>query len=337
MANEQSQQLKFDSWEEREKQIRLERLYEFAKLSPQEQQKILQEEKIKFQKYQEQARESLGYKKFNSENINLSEDQKKEEKLQEAELLKINQELQQGDQVQSEKSGENEIADDINEDKLFKRYKEMYFAAVENISKKISFEFSSISLNDKGRNSIHKAFMTDIIDNSEGEKKENDYSKIWQKIERKEISPNQITILFEIDMGEDKDNNLGLKNLSLEIPLGALLDGKLSEKLSRFTNIIFFAADQYKRRNNFNIQGRNQDNEQKPVKILTNQELQKIGITRINEGPVRPNIGEFAKGNTNTIAFSFNNGFIWGTLDSFNLPQNPQQLSEAIDKKQTDN
>ncbi len=333
MANEQSQQLKFDSWEEREKQIRLERMDEFSKLNPQEQQKILQEEKLKFQKSQEQTRESLGYKKFNSENIDFSEEKEEEEKLQEEELLKINQELQQGYQPSVKKEKQS----NQNEEQLYQRYKEMYFAVVENISKKLSFEFRSISLNDKGRNSIHKAFMTDIIDNSEGGKKESDYSKIWQKIEKKEMSPNQITILFEIDMGEDKDNNLGLKNLSLEIPLGALLDGKLSEKLSKFTNIVFFAADQYQRKNNFNIQERSQNNQQKPVKILTDQELQKIGITRINGGSVRPNIGEFAKGNINTIAFSFNNGFIWGTLDSFNLPQDPQQLSESIDKKQKDN
>ncbi len=320
-----------ESWEQKEVQIRLERAEEFAKLTPQEQQKTLDQEKIKFHQEQTKARENLGYKKFESTHPDLA--RTKEEARQKAdELAKFEKNLDQ----KNKKEGLKEKPEDLD----LKRFKEILTAAEENITKRKSFEFQSIDLDNKGQRVTHQAFMTKLLDHSQ---KNEDLTagQIWQRIEQKAALPTQISLQIEVDMGEDKGNHLGLTNLRLEVSLASLLDGHFLEKLTNFTNMVFFAAELHHR------QGQAEQKKPLPpepdknaaakVDQTTVQAAAPFGLTSlVTNGSILPSIGAFQAGQTTAAAFSFNQGAVWGTFDTQKVPANPRELQEAYDKLTAD-
>lgn len=320
-----------ESWEQHETQIRLERADEFAKLSPAEQQKILSEEKIKFEKMQKEAKTELGFKPFDPAKAKADRPTPEQEAAERQKALaKFERSLNTPADAKSKKDGSKEKETPFDE----KRFYELFEAAVDNIHGQKPFEFQSVALNDFGAKSSHLAKMTKLTDFSQ--KKDLPPAEILSRLKEKKASPNQITLRVEVDMGENQNNDLGLTNLSFEIPLVALIEGRFIQKLTKFTNLVFFAAL---------LHDREAKKETKPAaeppkpksgeleKPIKEKPFNKFGLTKVDEnGSLRGGSGAFEQGDTSTVAFACNNGFIWGTFDQHRVPNDPKELQEALDK-----
>lgn len=278
------------------------------------------EEKQKFEQSQAKVREDLGYKPFkpgqkSPEVLKLEEEEKKRE------LASLEGKDQKKEQAKEFPSAE------------MKRFMEIFNAAEENIYWKKPFEFTSMSLDDFGRPSKHHAVMKKLVDHSQHEDLQSD--KIRQRLEKKETKPWQIGLQIEIDMGEDKNNHLGLTNLELEVSVTSLLEGHFSEKLARFTNLAFFAASLHQKSKNSQMEKPKEKaskNEPKINQSATTQG-QKYGVSKIGEDAALAVIAPaIAIGPNAPAAFAFNHGSVWGTIESQGNPANPKELQEALDK-----
>lgn len=323
-----------ESWEKKDAQIRLERAEEFSKLPPEEQEKILAEEKIKFHKAQQKLKQDLGYGDFDPGHQG-SEDKKREdrERKEQADALEdLEDEMDTNIEAPSkaEKQTELETAEQ-------KRFEALFQAAEENIEQQKDFQFTSAALDDFGRQIKQSAYMRKIVDHSQ--QKALNSREVWARLQKGESRPNQIGVVIEIDMGEDQNNSLGLTNLRLELSLASLLDGHFSEKLSRFTNLVLYAAVMHARqKQQSSVPVMQDDREGSPAgNERINTELSERGVSQIGEnGGLDMAKGIFESGRTGTVAFSFNNGAVWGTFEEHGAPNNPKELQESLDKTNID-
>jgi hypothetical protein len=323
-----------ESWEQKEIQIKLERAEEFAKLTPDQQNKILAEEKIKFEKTKAAAREDLGYKPFKP-GQKKAETIRQEDEEKARELAKF-----EGGDKGKRAPGAPEQKDKPKEMTTpeMKRFMEIFNAAVENISGKKPFEFTSMSVDNLGQPAKHHAIMKKLVDHSQF----NDLKpeEISRRLQHQETSPWQIGLQIEIDMGEDQKNHLGLTNLALELSVASLMDGHFSEKLVRFTNLAFFAAALHKKNKEKQMAPPKdvaKKNELKIDQTSTNQ-AQKFGVSKIGEDAALAVVAPaIAIGPNAPAIFAFNQGSIWGTIDSQGTPANPKELQETLDKISKEN
>jgi hypothetical protein len=326
-----------ESWEQRRVQLELERAEEFAKLSPEKKALVLQEEKLRFEQEQSRLKKELGYSDhYDPAKAKASPEQQKAEQRQKEQELRDFQKSLSRDQKTDRSSRESEIMH-LEE---FHRY---FNAAQENIQLKKAFPFKSVSVDDFGRQVKFAGRMVKLVDHSP-DLKEKDLKpgEIWQRVEQKKTKPSDIGLKIEINMGEDKNNHLGLTNIGFEMSLEYLMEGGLSEKLSRFTNLVFFAAMMHERQNKLALPvqpdvrsgapAKKIGEEQKKLTAI-NQALQKFSVMQngTNER-LSGSQGELNERKITTVAYSINNGQIWGTFDSHGAPVNPRELQEALDK-----
>ncbi|MCC7432395.1 hypothetical protein IT412_02605 [Candidatus Peregrinibacteria bacterium] len=315
-----------ESWEQRETQIKLERAEEFAKMSPADQVKVLEEEKVKFTKEKEEARKSLGFQKFDPKASAEAKKQtsKDEQTSKDSELAKFEQSLdKKSPQAQPEASEKDSQVDQ-------KRFNELYQAAIRNIESQKPFEFQSMAADDHGRLANHFARMTRITDHSQ--KSDLSPAEVSDRLLKKQTKPEQIGLTIDIDMGEDQNNHLGLMNLRLELPLASLQEGHFSEKIAKFTNIVLFAATLHDKQQKVS--------NSKPAEIdqkkSFSQDLEKIkeksGLKTLRSEGGLNNNPSLEQGDLSTVTFSCNNGAIWGTFDQHGISSNPKELQEALDK-----
>ena len=66
--------------------------------------------------------------------------------------------------------------------------------------------------------------------------------------------------------------------------------------------------------------------------------MEKFAITQLDSnGGLQGADQAFENGETAPVAFSFNNGSVWGTFESHGAPNNPKELQEALDKNSKEN
>lgn len=315
-----------ESWEQRETQIRLERAEEFAKMSPTDQIKVLEEEKVKFNKEKEEARKTLGFQKFDPKASAKAKQQTHydEQSFKDRELAKFEQTLDKKNAKADTEAAERAPQVDQN------RFNELYQAAIHNIESKKPFEFQSMAVDDHGRLASHFARMTKITDHSQ----KNDLSpaEVSDRLSKKQTKPEQIGLTIDIDMGEDQNNHLGLMNLRLELPLASLQEGHFSEKIAKFTNIVLFAATLHDKQQKV----ANSKPAEVDQKKSFSQDIEKIkeksGLKTLrNEGGMNNN-PSLEQGDLSTVTFSCNNGAIWGTFDQHGISADPKELQESLDK-----
>lgn len=318
-----------ESWEQREAQIRAERAAEFSRLSPEEQQKLLAGEKKTFEESQQKLRQDLGYGQFKAERSpgpsdRTVEDQEREQAVAEMEGRLLERDSRAAPQ---EKNEQESLLD-------LKNFLILFDAAVDNISGHKPFEFPSVALDDFGRPVTQKAFMRQIFDHSQSHKLRTD--QIRERLLKKEARPEQISLDMEIDMGEDQNNSLGLTNLHLRLSLASLAEGHLTEKLARFTNLVYFAAFLHHRQQSQLPVTPAEGNRPRPATEQDNlysQQKRRFAIGELSaNGGLQLGDGIFEQGQTGTVVFSFNNGAVWGTFDEQGAPASPHQLQEALDK-----
>lgn len=321
-----------ESWEKKEAQIKLERAEEFSKLSPEEQEKILAEEQIKFQQAQKKLKQDLGYGDFDPDQVGASDKTGEEEEKKEKVAALENLEAEMDTKTEAPSGAEK-----VPETEAQKRFEALFQAAEENIEQQKDFRFTSAALDDFGRQIKQTAYMQRIVDHSQ--QKNLDSREIWKRLQKGESRPNQIGLVIEIDMGEDRNNSLGLTNLQLELSLASLLDGHISEKLSRFTNLVLYAAVMHDRQQKqLPVQAAKDDRETSPAidnnidKELSDKSISQVG----DDGGLNMAHGIFEGGRTGTVAFSFNNGAVWGTFEEHGAPHNPKELQESLDKTKID-
>lgn len=310
MADQQNNAV--ESWEQREAQIRKEKADEFSKLTPAEQAKILAKEKAEFEDKKNKLREDLGYKPF---------DPDKHKKASTGFEHSLDKKTDKKDKLPPED---------------LKRFYELFNAASENISGKKAFPFEAAAVDDLGKVAKFKAVMSKLTDHSE--KTELNPEQILERLNQEKSSPYQIGVTVVIDMGEQKDNNLGLTNLSMEIPLVALLSGHFTERIAQFTNMVLFAATlhdrQQKEMNRLVPAGTKVD--KKP----NSPTLEKITKTESQYGlnvydassQINPTAGALEQGDTSAITFACNNGSVWGQVDLSHKMASGVELQESVDK-----
>ena len=315
-----------ESWEQREAQIREERAAEFSKLTPEEQQKILTAEKTRFQEARSKLKTDLGYGGFDPAGQKKAEaaNRKAEEEAHQREIENEEKKLRE-----SQGAGEHREQQATPE---LTRFLVLFDAAVQNIEQKKPFEFESVALDDFARPVRQHALMRQMFDHSQ--KDSLSPADIRKRLEKGTAKPVQISVTVEIDMGESKNNSLGLTNLGLRLSLASLIDGHFSEKLSRFTNLALYASVLHDRQKNAEPPKATRDQAVPPREEGRFQkEREKFAITQLAEnGGLLGADKAFETGATNTVAFSFNNGSVWGTFDTHGAPVNPKELQESIDK-----
>jgi hypothetical protein len=315
-----------ESWEKREMQIRLERAEEFAKLNPEEQTKLLEQEKKVFQRDQEEARKKMGFQKYEPGKAEqLREVNSQEEKKdKESELSELEKDLGfSTDQKTESKKEKIDLA----------KFDQIYKAAIENIKTHKVFQFQSLAVDDHGRLSTHLAKMVSLSDHSQkgGVKPE----EIAKRLLNKQANPSQIGLVVEIDMGEDKENHLGLTNISMEIPLASLLDGHFSEKIAKFTNTVLFAATLHQKTQSGLIKTTtSQPGKSQEKKSLGSVDVlkKKSAIRDLGTNKSINSNNYLENGDLSTVTFSCNHGAVWGSFDQHGLPVNQQELQESLDK-----
>ena len=310
MADQQSNQI--ESWEQREAQIRKEKADEFSKLTPDEQAKILAKEKAEFEADKAKLRNDLGYKPFDPE---------KHKKSSTGYEHSLDKKTDKKDKLPPEDT---------------KRFYELFNAAAENIAGKKAFPFEAAAVDDLGKTPKFKAVMSKLTDHSE--KAELNPEQILERLNQEKASPYQIGVTVVIDMGEQKDNHLGLTNLSMEIPLASLLSGHFTDRIAQFTNMVLFAAA---------LHDRQQKELSKIAPAFSKQDkkpesptLEKISKTQNQYGlqvydtssQVTPTIGALEQGDTSAITFACNNGSVWGQVDLSHKIASGVELQEAVDK-----
>lgn len=329
MSTPSPQPVAIESWEQKEAQIRQERAEQFAKLPPEEQQKILEQEKIKFQQEQERLKKDLGYGDFDPEShqAKIKHGQEHEAAAKKTEIAEMEAKLRQPKpetehQEVKEKTPNIELA----------KFLTLFDAAVENIKQQKPFEFMSVALDNFAQPIKQKAYMKKLFDHAQ--KADLPPAKIRERLTKGQTKPEQISLELEIDMGEDKNNHLGLTNLQLKVSLASLIDGQLTDKLARFTNLVLYAAVMHDRQKKATTQ---EKTTQRPAptdreKELT-KETEKFAITQVkDQGGLFGSDKDFEQGLSSPVAFSFNNGSVWGTFDSQGAPANLKELQESIDK-----
>lgn len=335
MATPTPAQGNHESWEQHETQIRLERADEFTKLSPAEQQKILAEEKTKFEKMQKEAKTEFGFKPFDPVKAKADRPTPEQEAADRQQALaKFEQSLNSSPDSKPKKESPKGKEAPFDE----KRFYQLFEGAVDNIKGQKPFEFQSMSLNNLGSQSSHSAKMLKLTDNSQ--KKDLEPGEILSRLKEKQASPNQITVRVEVNMGEDQNNNLGLTDVSFEIPLASLMDGHFIQKLTKFTNLVFFAALLHDKQKKQGLKPGAETPNSKPgeaKKPTKEQPFNKFGLIKLAEnGGLQGGAGAFEQGDTSTVAFACNNGFVWGTFDQHRAPDDPKELREALDKSNTE-
>ncbi len=301
-----------ESLEQRQKDRAAEE--EISGLSAEERKKRQEEQRLKYEKEKAEIKKSL-YGDLATEKPAASSDQKPE-RPEESKKPKSNEQKEKEDR---------------------ENFKKLFDAAVENIKSKKAFRFEGIDADNLGRPASHLATMTALLDHSQkGEKKPED---IWKRVENKQAKLGQIGLQVEIDMGEQKNSNLGLTNLKMEISLESLMNGGFIEKMTRFTNLAFFAAHLHSRQQKeapqaFEVPQPASSKKQKtPLEQDVEKNYKNYGITSVaDKGGLENTDALFEQGRTDTVAFSFKNGAVWGTLDTQGAPADPQKLQEAVDK-----
>lgn len=331
MSTPSPQPASIESWEQKEAQIRQERADQFTKLSPEEQANVLAEEKVKFQETQAKLKEDLGYGDFDPKEhqAKLKSDRQKEAAAKQAEVNQMEENLRRP----KEEAGPKESKEQKPEIDLAK-FLSLFTAATENIKQKKPFEFESAALDDFARPVKQKAYMKELFDHSQ--KAVLREEQIRERLEKGQAAPEQISLTLEVDMGEDKNNHLGLTNLQLRLSLAALTDGHLTEKLARFTNLVLYAAVMHNRQKVAGVRqqrtGTQYENEADKTKEIK-KETEKFAITQMGESGGLQNASRvFELGETGSVVFAVNNGAVWGTFESHGAPVNPKQLQESIDK-----
>ncbi len=331
MSNaKQSKLNQTESWEQKEVQIRLERAEEFAALSPEKQAEILVREKAKFQEEQARLKKELGYgEHYDPAKAKVDPARQKQEQEQKEAELRVFEHREDSDQSKKMTAEQRESL----KEQEFKRYFE---AAVVNIEEKKPFDFRSVALDDFGKQVVHQARMVQLLDHSQ--KNDLKPAEIWQRIENKQAGRGQIGVKFEIDMGEDRKNNLGLTNVSLEISLESLMEGGLTEKLKRFTNLVFFAAQSHDRA----LKKQPAATPAGPSKTARPERKENDALERnykkysLNYSDKDSRLatpeGAVKQGGTTPVAFSFNNGEVWGSFNPDSAPVDPKELQEALDQ-----
>lgn len=301
-----------ESWEQRETQIRKEKADEFGKLTPAEQANILAKEKVDFDASKKKLREDLGYKPFDPE---------KHKKSSTGFEHSLDKKTDKKDKLPPED---------------LKRFYDLFNAATENISGKKEFPFEAAAVDDLGKTARFKAVMSKLTDHSE--KTALNPEQILEHLNQEKSSPYQIGVTVMIDMGEQKDNHLGLTNLSMEIPLVALLSGHFTERVVHFTNMVLFAAT---------IHNKEQKEISKiiPAGPKTDKKPESPTLDRIHKtesqyglqvydtsSQVTPTVGALEHGDTSAITFACNNGSVWGQVDLSHKMTSGVELQESVDK-----
>ncbi len=301
-----------ESWEQREAQIRKEKADEFSKLTPSEQANILAKEKADFSASKNKLREDLGYKPFDPE---------KHKKSSTGFEHSLDKKTDKKDKLPPE---------DIQ------RFYDLFNAATENITGKKAFPFEASAVDDLGKTARFKAVMSNLTDHSE--KLELNPAQILERLNQGKSSPYQIGVTIVVDMGEQKDNNLGLTNLSMEIPLAALLSGHFTERISHFTNMVLFAATIHDKaqKESSKIASASPKTDKKPESPI----LDRIHKTANRYGlqvydtssQVTPTAGALEQGDISAITFACNNGSVWGQVDLSHKMASGAELQESVDK-----
>ena len=310
MADQQNNSI--ENWEQREAQIRREKADEFSKLSPAEQAKILAKEKAEFESNKSKLREDLGYKPFDPEK---------------------HKKTSTGFEHSLDKKTDKKVK--LPPEDL-KRFYELFDAAADNISGKKAFPFEASAVDDLGKTARFKAVMSKLTDHSE--KSQLSPQEILERLNQEKSSPYQIGITILIDMGEQKDNHLGLTNLSMEVPLVALLSGHFTEKVAQFTNLVLFAAALHDKQQKelSKIAPNITKTDKKPESPV----LEKISKTESLYGlqvydaasQINPTAGALEQGDTSALTFACNNGSVWGQLDLSGKMASGVELQESVDK-----
>jgi hypothetical protein len=321
-----------ENWEQKEVQIKLERAEEFSKMTPEQQAKVLVEEKARFQEEQAKVKKDLGYgEHYDPSKAKADPRQRDLEAKAKAEELAMFEHREDSGQSKKMTPEQKEVLEK-------KQFKEYFNAAAENIEQKKPFEFHCVALDDFGRQVAHQARMIKLIDHSQ----RNDLkpAEIWERIEKKQAKRGQVGLKFEIDMGEDKRNSLGLTNISMEMSLQSLMEGGLAEKLSRFTNLVYFAAQAHDRAKPDTpppaATGTERPKTAKPEKKANpalEQNYKKYSINYSDKGENQINsTGALEQGESAPVVFSLNNGEVWGNFNPNSVPNNPKELQDALDK-----
>ncbi|MCC6643462.1 hypothetical protein IT411_01825 [Candidatus Peregrinibacteria bacterium] len=303
-----------ESWEQKQAELEKDNADMLAKMTPEQKADFLAKEKIEFQKNQDKLRADLGYKKFDPEEHKKALAGQKESTGFEQSLDKKKEKLPPAD---------------------LKRFYELFTAATENIDGKKKFDFQSAAIDDLGKPVQHLARMSRLTDHSQ--KKVLQPAEILDRLQKEEASPFQIGLQIDIDMGEDKNNHLGLTNLSLEVPLVALLEGNFSERISHFTNLVLYAAVMHDKQQKEQAKAAPAvaGVPQQPSKTVEKfeQEEQKFGLSQVgSSGSILPSHGGLEFGDTSTVTFNCNNGSVWGLLDLNAKPASGETLQESVDK-----
>jgi len=328
-----------ERWEDKEAQIRLERAEEFSQLTPAEQAKILTGEHEKFLREREKTKQEMRYGEFNpaaKENAQEKAAREKREQEQTAKELAALEGKTKGGKPAPKEKGQSREQREKERAEKFKTY---FNAAGENIEKKVDFQFKSAALNDFGKEVVHHARMIKITDHSQ--KADLKPEEIWKRYEKKEAKEGQIGLQIEINMGEEKNNNLGLTNLKMEIALSSLIDNTFSEQMKKFTNMVFFAAHMHDRQVQLlpatpeaaREQKKKPDGKENKQQKALDQAYKQYSINQAaDHGGLEAAAGYFEQERTGTVAFAFNNGDVWGTFDSASTPVSTKELQEALDK-----
>ena len=214
------------------------------------------------------------------------------------------------------------------------RFLILFDAAVANIDGNKPFGFDSAALDDFGNMSTQNAYMRRLIDHSQ--MGGSDASGIRSRLENKKTRPEQISLDIEIDMGERKHNStLGLTNITLRLSLASLMEGGLSEKLTHYTNLVYYAVQLHTRQKQLQTTKPDEvdTNRRQTQQTEIDEQKRRFALGELSEnGSFQQIDGLFAQSTTNTVAFSCNNGSIWGTFDSHGAAVNRLELQEALDK-----
>jgi hypothetical protein len=322
-----------ESWEQREVQIKLEQAEQMAKMSPEQQAKFLLEERARFQEEQVKLKKELGYgEHYDPAKAKADPARQKEEQQQKEAELRFFEHREDPDRAKK-------MTPEQKESLQKQEFKKYFDAAAENIEQKKPFDFKSVALDNFGRQVIHQARMVKLTDHSQ--KNDLKPAEIWQRIEKKQAKRSQIGLKFDVDMGEDKKNSLGLTNVSMEISLESLMEGGLTEKLSRFTNMVYFAAQAHDRARQTELPaspatGTDKPKTAKPEKKTNpalEQNYKKYSINYSDKGEGQVNsAGALEQEGGSPVVFSLNNGEVWGSFRPETVPNNPKELQEALDK-----
>jgi hypothetical protein len=198
---------------------------------------------------------------------------------------------------------------------------------------KTPLKFPTFSLDDFGNTMEQSAKLTKFVDHSQ--KADLKPDEIKNRIVEKKSSPLNIGLVVEI--GSITPNTLNLKNLSMEIPLASLMNSSLTEQIKAFTDTVLLAMVCYDRQKN-NLPPVKQDKpgpekKEEPRPVPVTPTAKKAGIGEIMQGGNVVNTnGGLEIGDTSTVTFRCNDGFIWGNFNVHRAAQNPKELPEILDR-----